>query len=136
MAYVYSTVTAQMKIGTGSFQTIPQVMEISEAPKAENGTIEVTALNDSAKQYIPERLKDTGNFNFVYNIDSGSAVHSYIESASYNNNGRVESFKLQFPDKAFEFSGSFVNYGRKITGPNDVLKAEVGVKVTGQPTIS
>lgn len=120
-----------LAIYTGSaFVNIPNISAITP-PSAKADEIEYTNMDSLAKEFMASRLKDSGTANFTMQRVDGNATQAYIESKSFAG-GAEDRFQLTFINGVkWEFSGSLTSYEVKADGPNGILTADVGLRVSG-----
>jgi predicted secreted protein len=95
-----AVLTAGTKVGLGDgaspevFNLIPQVSSVT-TPELSRGSIEVTSLDSTSKEYI-SGLADSGSFNLEGYWDSGNAQHVALRAAAIA--GTAKNVLITFPD--------------------------------------
>lgn len=94
----------------------------------EANEIDVTTLCSTAKEYRLG-LRDQGNFSVEINFDPDDVGQIAIESAQAS--GAVRAFELELSNGAKANFDGLVKSFSKTGGVDDVLKASVNIRITG-----
>jgi predicted secreted protein len=126
------------KIGNGggpeTFTAIPEIVSFS-GPGETAGTIDVTDLDSTAKEYIAG-LKDTGTLSFDINYIPDNTVHAQIRTDM--GAGTLRNFQIIFTDTgATQWDFAAVITGFSVSGAtDDKVTASVSLQISGDITES
>ncbi len=130
----------QVGDGAGSevFTSVGDVLSFS-APSETMDTIDVTALDDTAKEFIPSGLVDGGECTFDVSFAGADAQHQSLRADLRA--GTSRNFKILLNDSSgtkttFAFTGFVTKFDGAAAGVGEQYKASITIKVTGLPTMT
>lgn len=113
----YNEATLSYKEGEmAEYAEIDLLMEIPEIG-GDPERIDVTTLKDKNKKYIPG-ISDLGDLEFVFLYDNSSSTSNYRILKGLQNDNKVASFKLMYPDGSGHTFDAYVNVKIAGGGPN------------------
>lgn len=89
------------------YQEIDLLMEVPEIG-GDPEKIEVTTLADKHKKYIPG-ISDLGDLDFVFLFDNSTETSNYRILKGLQDNKKIASFKLEYPDGSGHEFSAYVN---------------------------
>ncbi len=124
--------------GSEAFTSIGDVLSFS-APSESMDTIDVTAMDDTAKEFIPSGIVDGGEVTFDVNFAGNDAQHQSLRADLRA--GTARNFKILLNDSTgtktqFAFTGYVTKFDGAKAGIGEQYKASVTIKVTGLPTMT
>lgn len=124
--------------GTEVFTSVGDVLSFS-APSLENGTIDVTSLDDTAAEKISRGIVNGGEVTIDISYAGNDAQHQQLRADLIA--GTARNFKIVLNDHATtKTTLSFTAYVTKFAGPTagvgEQYKASITMDVTGLPTVS
>ena len=116
-----SSIGAEIKVGDKVLTNVSEIPDLIPAPE----TIEVTAIGDDTKQYIPG-LKDPGNLEFTLWYDA--AIYSALQALETA--GAEQTITITLKDKStIEIKGK-ITLGFSGFGAGDAVSFTMSVAAT------